>query len=141
VPPSSELPQPATRIARARASKPTARIEALIGRQIHALEGERRTGLEPASPAWKAGALPLSYRRANEAAPPRGATPVTVCTNDVALCNLIEHVAPITAPDAGRNRKSFISEVIELEHDGIGLAAVDARMVAEIGHEEDEPLL
>ena len=24
---------------------------------------ERRTGIEPASPAWKAGALPLSYRR------------------------------------------------------------------------------
>jgi hypothetical protein len=26
---------------------------------------ERRTGIEPARPAWKAGALPLSYPRSN----------------------------------------------------------------------------
>jgi hypothetical protein len=28
-----------------------------------AIEDERVTGIEPASPAWKAGALPLSYTR------------------------------------------------------------------------------
>jgi hypothetical protein len=30
--------------------------------------------------------------------------------------------------------------VVELEDHGIGLAAIDARMVSEVGHQEDEPL-
>src|ERR1700687_262126 len=30
---------------------------------VHTLWWERVTGVEPASPAWKAGALPLSYTR------------------------------------------------------------------------------
>ena len=30
---------------------------------------ERATGIEPAPPAWKAGALPLSYARARAACP------------------------------------------------------------------------
>ncbi len=40
---------------------------------LHARQGERATGIEPAWPAWKAGTLPLSYARAElswrEAAP------------------------------------------------------------------------
>ncbi|HEU4739600.1 MAG TPA: hypothetical protein VFS54_11045 [Solirubrobacterales bacterium] len=30
--------------------------------------------------------------------------------------------------------------MVELEHDRVGLAAVSARMVAEVGHQEDESL-
>ena len=33
---------------------------------------ERKTGIEPASLAWKASALPLSYFRTNSARPPLG---------------------------------------------------------------------
>jgi hypothetical protein len=46
---------------------------------------KRRTGIEPASSPWKGEALPLSYRRAREAAPAGGAASGTVCTNGVAL--------------------------------------------------------
>jgi hypothetical protein len=80
-------------------------------------EGKRRTGLEPASSPWKGEALPLSYRRAEEAAPLRGATPMTVCTNHVALCNLVEHVLPTPALDSLRDRELFVSQMVELEND------------------------
>jgi hypothetical protein len=82
----------------------------------------------------------LSYRRAKEAAPLSGTASMTVCTNDVALCNLVEHVVPIAISDASRDREFLVAQVVELQHDGIGLAAIDARVVAEIGDEENEPL-
>jgi hypothetical protein len=64
-------------------------------------EGKRRTRIELASPAWKAGALPLSYRRTGEAAPFGGAASMTVCTNDLALCHLVEDASPSAVPESG----------------------------------------
>jgi hypothetical protein len=83
----------------------------------------------------------LSYRRAQEAAPFRGAAPMTVCTNDIALCNLAEHVIPIAISDAGRDCELLVPEVVELKHDGIGLSAIDAGVVSEVRHQEDQPFL
>jgi hypothetical protein len=89
---------------------------------------------------WKGMALPLSYRRANEATPLRGAASVTVCTNDVALCNLVEHVLPIAMSNPGCDTELFVPEVVELKDDRIGFAAIGTGVIAEVGHQEDESL-
>jgi hypothetical protein len=82
----------------------------------------------------------LSYRRAYEATPLRGAASMTVCTNDVALCNLVEHVLPVAVSNPGCDSKLLVLEVVELEDDRVGLAAVSAGVLAEVGHQEDESL-
>jgi hypothetical protein len=61
---------------------------------------------------------------------------MTVCTNYVALCNLIEHVVPIAAPNARRDPEFLVSQVVELQHHGIALAAVDAGMLTQEGDQE-----
>jgi hypothetical protein len=55
---------------------------------------------------------------------------VTVCTNDLALCNLVEDVVPVAVADAVGDPELLVSEMIELEDDGIALAAVDAGMLS-----------
>ena len=59
------------------------------GAPAPAVEDERVTGIEPASPAWKAGALPLSYTRgARETLPgprPRAASVTTVARSAVVV--------------------------------------------------------
>jgi hypothetical protein len=82
----------------------------------------------------------LSYRRAGEAAPSSGAATVTVCTNDLALCNLVEDALPASIPEALADAELFIAEMVELEDDRVILAAIDARMVTYIGQEILEPL-
>jgi hypothetical protein len=82
----------------------------------------------------------LSYRRAGEATPSSGAATVTVCTNHLALCNLVEDALPAPVPKALANAEAFVAKVIELEHDGIRLPAVDAGMLTQIVNEEFEPL-
>jgi hypothetical protein len=103
-------------------------------------EVKRRTRIELASSAWKAEALPLSYRRANEATPLSGAASMTVCTNHLALCNLVEHVPPIAVSKPGRDPELLVPEMVELKDDRVGLAAVSTRVVAKVGHQEDESL-
>ena len=73
----------------------------------------------------------MSYHRAHESAPTGGTSPVTVCTNDVALCHLVEHGLPIAVLQPLRDAELFVPEVIELENDGIGLPAVHTRVVPE----------
>jgi hypothetical protein len=102
-------------------------------------ERKRRTGLEPASSPWKGEALPLSYRRAEETAPLCGAASMTVCTNDVALCNLVEHVLPAPALDALRDRELLVPQVIELEDDRIALATVDAWVLSQKRNQKEGP--
>jgi hypothetical protein len=65
---------------------------------------------------------------------------MTVCTNDVALCNLVENVVPVSVSNTRRNREFLFPKVVELEYDGIGLAAIDARVLLEVRHQEDQPL-
>jgi hypothetical protein len=56
---------------------------------------------------------------------------MTVCTNDVALGDLVEDVAPIAIANAFGELEALVAEVVELKHDRIALTAVDARVVAE----------
>lgn len=77
----------------------------------------------------------MSYHRTSEAAPLGGAATMTVCTNDVALCHLVQDALPLAVPEAGSNPECLISEMIELQHDRVGLAAIDARVLSEVGHE------
>ena len=73
----------------------------------------------------------MSYSRAREPPPSCGPTPVTVCTNDVALGYLVEDSRPAVVADALRDVEELVAPVVELEHQGIALAAVDARPRAE----------
>jgi hypothetical protein len=60
---------------------------------------------------------------------------MTVCTNDVALCNLVEDVLPIAVGQALRNSEQLVSQVVELENHRIALAAISAGMLAEEGNQ------
>ncbi len=105
---------------------PWARAQSFIER----LELKRRTGIEPASSPWKGEALPLSYHRTSETAPLCGAASVTVCTNHLALCHLVEDALPRTVPEAVPDAELLVPKMVELQDDRIGLAAVDAGMLS-----------
>jgi hypothetical protein len=72
---------------------------------------------------------------------------MAVGANDIALCDLSENGAPAAATDACCDGVLLVAEVIELEYDRIGLAAVRTRMCAEelkekgraFGHEHAFP--
>ena len=82
----------------------------------------------------------MSYHRACEAAPTSGTAPVTVCTNHLALCNLVEHALPLAVPQSGGDSEFLVAQMVELEHYGIGLAAVNARVLAQKHDEKLDPL-
>jgi len=82
----------------------------------------------------------LSYRRAGEATPSSGAATVTVCTNDLALCNLVEDALPISVPETLADPEAFVAEVVELENDRIVLPAVGTGMLAQVVDQEFETL-
>ena len=73
----------------------------------------------------------MSYHRAGESGPKSGPPTMTVCTNHVALCDLVEDRLPFTVPDAFGDVEVLGFEVVELEDQGIALAAVDAGVLAE----------
>ena len=73
----------------------------------------------------------MSYHRASEAAPVGGAPTMTVCTNDVALGDLVEHGASVPVAKAFGDVEALVSEVVEVEHQRICLAAVHAWSLAE----------
>jgi hypothetical protein len=56
---------------------------------------------------------------------------MTVCTNHVALGDLIEDRLPFAVADAFGDVEVLGFEVVELEDQGVGLAAVDAGVAAE----------
>jgi hypothetical protein len=53
---------------------------------------------------------------------------VTICTNDLALGDLVEDGLPASPADARGDREFLVADVIELEDDRVGLAAVNARV-------------
>lgn len=65
---------------------------------------------------------------------------MTVCTNDVALGDLVDYGGPVAVAQAFGDVEPLGSDVVELEHERIGLAAVDARLLAKEGHEVCGPL-
>jgi hypothetical protein len=56
---------------------------------------------------------------------------MTVCTNDVALGDLVEDCLPVPVADALADREALVPEVVELQDERIALAAVCAWMLAE----------
>lgn len=77
----------------------------------------------------------MSYHRASEAAPLRGAATMTVCTNDVALGHLVEDALPPAVSKPLSDGELLVAKVIELEDDRIALAAADTRVLAQVSHQ------
>ncbi len=73
----------------------------------------------------------MSYRRARESGPEGGSATMTVCTNDVALGNLVECGLPGAVANTFGDLEALVAEMVELEDDRIALAAVGAGVVAE----------
>jgi hypothetical protein len=64
---------------------------------------------------------------------------MTVCTNDVALCNLVDDASPVPVPETTPDIESLVPTVVEFQDDGIGLAAIDARMLREKNQQISNP--
>ncbi len=77
----------------------------------------------------------MSYHRASEAAPLGGAATMTVCTNNVALGHLVKNALPCAVPKPLSDAKFLVPKVIELKHDRVPLAAVDAGVLPQEGHQ------
>jgi len=60
---------------------------------------------------------------------------VTVRADHVASRHLVEHRLPVAAAETGGDAEALVSDVVELEHECVRLSAIDARMIAEKGHE------
>jgi len=58
---------------------------------------------------------------------------VTVCTNDVAFGDLVEHGLPAVVSEALGDAEVLLPGVIELEHQRIRLSAIGTRPLAEEG--------
>jgi hypothetical protein len=65
---------------------------------------------------------------------------MAVSTDHLALCDLVEDALPASVRQRLRNLERLIPEVIKLENDGVGLAAINTRMGAEVLDEVDGPL-
>jgi hypothetical protein len=59
---------------------------------------------------------------------------MTVCTNDLALADLVEDRLPSVIAHAFGDVEALVAEMVELEHQRIGLAAIDARLAAKERH-------
>lgn len=73
----------------------------------------------------------MSYHRADEATPTSGAASMTVCTNHVALCHLVEDALPFSIAKALPNAELLVSQMVELQDDRVGLSAIDAGVLAQ----------
>jgi hypothetical protein len=57
---------------------------------------------------------------------------MTVCTNDLALCNLVEDALPIAVSEPIADAELLVPQMVELKHDRICLSAVDAGMPTQV---------
>lgn len=71
------------------------------------------------------------------ATPLSGTPTVTVCANDFGLANLGQNLLPIPIRQARADPEALVREVVELQDHRIGLAAIDAWMLAKETDEED----
>jgi hypothetical protein len=60
---------------------------------------------------------------------------MTVCTNNVALGHLVENALPRAVSKSLSDAEFLVSKVVELEHDRVALAAVDARVFTQVRHQ------
>jgi hypothetical protein len=56
---------------------------------------------------------------------------MTVRTNDIALCDLVEQRLPAASAKARGDAELLVGEMIELQDEWIALATVDARALTE----------
>ena len=99
------------------------------GARRHGRSGGRE--LNPHHRLGRARLYPLSYRRAREPTSQGGSPTMTVCTNHLARVDLVEDRLPVAVAQRGRDAEVLMPEVVELEDQGVGLAAVGAWMLAE----------
>jgi hypothetical protein len=64
---------------------------------------------------------------------------VAVTADDLALLDLGEDVGPRIVRELGSDVEALVAKVVELQHDWVGLAAVDARMLREVLEEKLRP--
>lgn len=76
---------------------------------------KRRTGIEPASSPWKGEALPLSYHRACEPCPMGCSPTMTISTNHIALCDLVQHGLPAMVAKPLGDIEVLVPEMVELQ--------------------------
>ena len=69
----------------------------------------------------------MSYHRACESSSKSRSPTMTVCTNYVACGDLVEHRLPVAVGEASGDVEVLVPEMVELEHERIGLATVDTR--------------
>jgi hypothetical protein len=60
---------------------------------------------------------------------------VTVRADHVASRHLVEHRLPVAAAETCGDAEALASDVVELEHQRVGLSAIDTRMIEEKGQE------
>jgi hypothetical protein len=60
---------------------------------------------------------------------------MTVCTSYLAFRDLVDDALPATVAEALGDAECFVPEVVELQHERVGLPAVHAGSIAEERHE------
>jgi hypothetical protein len=65
---------------------------------------------------------------------------MTVCTNDLALCNLVKDALPVSTLKTLGDAELLVPQVVELKNDRISLSALDAGVLPQIGDEILEAL-
>ncbi|MGH2878078.1 MAG: hypothetical protein ACRDK4_00490 [Solirubrobacteraceae bacterium] len=78
----------------------------------------------------------MSYRRACEAKCTCGAPAMAVRAHDLALGDLIDDGVPGVRSQSCADVEALVPEVVELQDERVGLAAVDAGMVGKEVHEQ-----
>ena len=77
----------------------------------------------------------MSYRRAREPSPEGSSASMTVCTNDVALRNLIENALPVAVSDRRADAEQLLAPVIEFEDERVCLSTIGTSVRTEKFHE------
>ena len=72
----------------------------------------------------------MSYHRAREFCPIGGSPTMTISTNHVALCDLVEHGLPAVVAQSLGDIEVLVPQMVELEDERICLATIHARPLA-----------
>jgi hypothetical protein len=81
-------------------------------------------------------ALPLSYRRTEKPASGGGPAPMTVCADDLAFRHLVEDSLQWSVEKPAGDAAELVAEMVELENQHVGFAAVHTRVRTQIVDDE-----
>ena len=82
----------------------------------------------------------MSYHRACKPGPMSGSPTMTISTNHVALCDLVQHGLPAVVAEPLGDIEVLVPKMVKLEDERVCLAAIDARPLAEEFHETGSAL-